>query len=85
MNTDHSDLNKTIEEMERMGLHPNSHRDNEIGLGDIVEHILNKMGITEEKFKQWFNLDECNCSKRKQWLNGLLSWKKNKTQPKENA
>jgi hypothetical protein len=43
------------------------------------------MGITEEKFKQWFNLDECNCSKRKQWLNGLLSWKKNKTQPKENA
>lgn len=46
------------------------------GLGDVVENILGKFGITEEKFKSWLNLKECGCSKRKKYLNKLLSWKK---------
>lgn len=47
-----------------------------VGLGDLVENALLKFGITEEKFKSWFNLKECGCSKRKKYLNKLLSWKK---------
>lgn len=47
-----------------------------VGLGDLVENTLLKFGITEEKFKSWFNLKECGCSKRKKYLNKLLSWKK---------
>lgn len=45
----------------------------ETGLGDLVENVLAKFGITEEKFKSWFNLKECGCSKRKKYLNKLLS------------
>lgn len=48
----------------------------ETGLGDLVENVLSKFGVTEEKFKSWFNLKECGCSKRKKYLNKLLSWKK---------
>jgi hypothetical protein len=51
----------------------------EVGLGDIVEKALQSFGITEEKFKEWFHLKECNCSKRKAWLNNLFSWKKSKS------
>lgn len=47
-----------------------------VGLGDLVENVLAKFGVTEEKFKSWFNLKECGCSKRKKYLNKLLSWKK---------
>jgi hypothetical protein len=56
----------------------NSHTNPEIvGLGDIVETALKSVGITEERFKEFFNLKECNCSKRKAWLNRIFSWKKN--------
>ena len=44
------------------------------GMGDIIEDVLNKCGITEERFKEWFNLKECGCSKRKKWLNSVFSW-----------
>ena len=46
------------------------------GLGDLVEKTLKKFGVTEERFKEWFNLKECNCTKRKKWLNNLFSWVK---------
>jgi hypothetical protein len=48
------------------------------GLGDVVEGTLQKFGITQERYKQWFGLQECNCTKRKKYLNGLLSWTVNK-------
>ena len=44
------------------------------GLGNVVESVLNKFGITQERYKQWFNLQECNCTKRKEWLNNFFSW-----------
>ena len=49
-----------------------------VGLCDMVESTLKRLGITEERFKSWFNLKECNCSKRKKWLNNILSWRKKK-------
>jgi len=44
------------------------------GLGDLVEYLLNKVGITEDRFKRWFRLKDCTCSYRKDWLNKLWSW-----------
>ena len=44
------------------------------GLGDVVEGTLNKFGITQERYKEWFGLQECNCTKRKKYLNNLFSW-----------
>ena len=70
-------MNQVITELENRGVGVNSHmlKKDTKGLGDVVEDVLTKFGITEEKFKKWFNLKECNCSKRKKWLNGLFSWK----------
>ena len=70
------EINQVISELEKRGIDVNSHMSGETkGLGDVVEEVLNKFGITEERFKSWFNLKECGCSKRKKWLNGLFSWK----------
>jgi len=73
------EMNLVIKELENLGVNNNSHTtfQDTKGLGDVVEEVLNKFGITEERFKQWFNLKECNCSKRKAWLNNLFSWKVN--------
>jgi len=49
--------------------------DKRTGLGDLVECLLNKIGITEERVKKWFNLEDCTCTNRKDWLNKLWSWK----------
>ncbi len=45
------------------------------GLGDVVEDVLTKFGITQERYKKWLNLEECDCTKRKEWLNNFFSWK----------
>lgn len=71
------EMDKVIHELENSGIDPNSHKKEIVGLGDIVESALQSFGITEERFKAWFNLKECNCSKRKAYLNNLFSWKKN--------
>jgi len=72
------EMNQVINALENEGVDVNSHMQNTLGLGDVVESTLKKFGITEERFKEWFNLKECGCSKRKKWLNGLFSWKVNK-------
>lgn len=72
-----NEMDQIIEALERKGVNLNSHVKNDVtGLGDIVESTLKTFGITEERFKRWFNLKECNCSKRKQWLNNLFSWER---------
>ena len=48
-----------------------------VGLGDFIELTLEKFGVTQQRFKEWFNLKECNCTKRKRYLNNILSCKKN--------
>lgn len=73
------EIDQAIKALENAGVGPNSHQNNNdtTGLGDVVESVLQSVGITEERFKAWFNLKECNCSKRKAYLNNLFSWKKN--------
>jgi hypothetical protein len=72
-----SEINQAIEQLESQGINKHSYLGDTVGLGDKVEEVLKNMGITEERFKEWFNLKECGCSKRKAWLNSLFSWKKN--------
>jgi protein-disulfide isomerase-like protein with CxxC motif len=71
------EMDQVIHELEKKGIRYNQ-GDDMTGLGDVVEGVLTSMGITQERFKQWFNLKECNCTKRKKWLNNLFSWKKSK-------
>jgi len=72
-----NEMDEVINQLEKRGVKFN-HGDDMTGLGDVVESVLINMGITQERFKEWFSLKECNCNKRKKWLNGLFSWKKSK-------
>ena len=70
------ELDKVIQELESKGVDFNTPKEEleRRGLGDVVESTLTKFGITQERYKQWFGLQECNCTKRKKYLNGLFSW-----------
>jgi len=72
-----NEMDEVINQLEKRGIRYNQ-GDDMTGLGDVVESVLTSMGITQERFKEWFNLKECNCTKRKKWLNNLFSWKKTK-------
>jgi hypothetical protein len=70
------ELDKVIQELESKGVTFNTPKEElqRRGLGDVVESTLTKFGITQERYKSFFGLQECNCTKRKKWLNGFLSW-----------
>ena len=71
------DIDPVIEELVNRGIKHNDHYE-VVGLGDVVEEVLNKFGITQDRFKQFFNLKECDCTERKKWLNSVLFWHKEK-------
>ena len=71
-----AEMDTVIKDLEAKGVTHNTKEGEITGLGDVVESTLQKFGITEERFKEWFNLEECNCSKRKKFLNSVFSWKK---------
>jgi hypothetical protein len=70
------EIQPVIDDLKKKGVNFNSTESEVTGLGDVVESTLQSFGITEERFKSWFNLKECNCNERKKWLNNLFSWKK---------
>lgn len=55
------------------------------GLGDTVEKILGKMGITQKMMEKVLGMKDCGCNQRKEWLNKIFSYKskKNDGVPKE--
>jgi len=70
------EMDQVIDELEKKGIDFNTTQEDlqTRGLGDVVEGVLTKFGITQERYKEWFGLQECNCTKRKKYLNGLFSW-----------
>jgi|TARA_B100000073_G_C23316348_1_gene404892 hypothetical protein len=70
------EMQPVIDELKSKGVKFNSNENEIQGLGDLVETTLKTFGVTEERFKTWFNLKECNCKERKRWLNNLFSWRK---------
>lgn len=70
------EMDLVIRDLENKGIKHNTNENEMTGLGDLVEASLNKFGITQERFKSWFGLKDCNCNERKKYLNNLFSWKK---------
>lgn len=72
------EIDRVINDLEKKGLTPNIDRVGfqTRGLGDVVESTLAKFGITQQRYKEWFNLEECDCTRRKEWLNNFFSWQK---------
>lgn len=73
------EMDAVIKELKNQGITYHTKETEIVGLGDVVEATLTKFGITQERFKQWFGLKECNCTERKKFLNNLFSWKKSKS------
>jgi hypothetical protein len=72
------EIDNVISQLEQFGVTPNSHIMNDIAnLKEIIDNTLSASGISKERFKEWFGLKECNCTKRKAWINSLFSWRKN--------
>ncbi len=69
------EMDQVIQELENKGINPDMNP-KVTGLGDVVEAALNKFGVTQERYKNWFGLEECSCTKRKKWLNSVFSWNK---------
>jgi hypothetical protein len=71
-----TEMDQVINELESKGINFDTTKQDlqTRGLGDVVEATLTKFGVTQERYKQWFGLQECNCTKRKKYLNGLFSW-----------
>ena len=67
MNDVRPELDRIIQELESKGIDPNISPEElqKRGLGDVVESTLTKLGITQERYKSFFGLQECNCTKRK--------------------
>jgi hypothetical protein len=72
------EMQQVIDALKEKGITHSTKEGEVVGLGDIVESTLKSFGITEERFKQWFNLKGCNCQERKKWLNNLFSWNRNR-------
>jgi len=74
------EINNVIKELEENGIGSRTSLEEleTRGLGDVIESTLEKFGVTQERFKEWFDLKECNCTKRKKYLNNIFSWKINK-------
>jgi hypothetical protein len=70
-----AEMQPVIDELKAKGIDFNASESDIVGLGDVVESVLTKFGITQDRFKAWFGLKECNCTERKKWLNNLFSWK----------
>ena len=73
------EMNVVIDSLKQQGIHPFAQETEIVGLGDIIESTLNTFGITQERFKKWFNLEECHCTERKLYLNHLFSWTRKKS------
>jgi hypothetical protein len=69
-----NEIDPVVEELQALGLKHNDDYDI-VGIGDVVESVLTKFGITEEVFKSWFKISECSCTDRKKFLNGVFHWR----------
>ena len=69
-------LDEVIQEVEKEGIDAANEEVQEAGLGTVLANVFSKFGITEEKMEEWSGLGGCGCSKRKQFLNKILPFKK---------
>jgi len=69
-------LDELIKGVAEEGVNINNYDANQEGLGDLVDNVLSKLGITEETVEKWSGIRGCGCSKRKKFLNKILPFRK---------
>jgi len=48
------------------------------GLGDTIENVLSKFGITKKLMENVAGIGGCRCDERKKWLNRIFPYGKKK-------
>jgi len=69
----HSKADSAISELKEEGIKLDNISE---GLGDTIEKVLNKFGITQEKIEKITGAKGCGCSERKKWFNKIFSYNK---------
>ena len=65
--------------MAQEGITPENYEEKKEGLGDAIGKALSKIGITSEGMEKLLGTHGgCGCDKRKQFLNKILPFNKNK-------
>lgn len=64
-----------LENEEDVRLENHVHKDPE-GLGDTLEKVFSKFGITESWISDAMGIGGCGCSKRKKFLNQIFPYRK---------
>lgn len=80
--TDDALVDVFIEEMRSIGINQENVEAHSEGLGDTISKVLNKIGITEERFEKLPGIGGCGCSVRKAFLNKLFPYR-NKYEDKD--
>ena len=70
-----NDGDAIVRELQKEGITQDTDMESIEGLGDLVHTILNRIGITEERFKKVLGLKECNCNARRKILNKLVRFR----------
>ena len=79
MNVKSEDIQKlddTIQKIEQEGVTLENYEEKKEGLGDLIGNVLSKVGVTEETIQNWAGISGCGCSKRKKFLNKIMSFRK---------
>ena len=70
-------FDEAVEELKEEGVSLKEIRDSTSeGLGDTVENVLSKFGITKKLLENVAGIKGCRCEERKEWLNKIFPYSK---------
>lgn len=71
------ELDEVVQEIKKEGIDLDNYESKSEGLGDTLEKIFTKFGVTEERIKKYIGLEDCGCEERKKFLNRIFPYRKN--------
>lgn len=73
----HKAADAAIDEMKENGIDLDKNEPSK-GLGDTIEKVLAKFGITQDKVEKIAGSEGCGCGGRKKWFNKIFNYNKEK-------
>lgn len=70
------ELDEVVQEIKNEGIDLENYETKSEGLGDTLEKIFTKFGITEDRIKKYMGIEECGCKERKKFLNKIFPYRK---------
>jgi len=74
--SDHELADVIIDELDKIGINEGNIQEQSEGLGDTLEKVLTKIGISKERFEKLPGMGGCGCDARKKFLNKIFPYRK---------